>query len=258
MKNAKLPNRICKYSFGRKNKKLFILQLILCIFFVLILISGLVCKKDIANYINPSFTSVKEAINCAVKNGYIQNIGSEFVYYNNVGVRVGNIILDDYNLNIMYEYNYNSNIEEVFLQEYEILDNNENIIYEQNEEYYNQTLTNSLRRVMEIEPKDNIGIESILYASEKYPIIEKMYIHISKININNEQITGNWNLEVDIDSQFNKREVIEYEIDNLKHVLDYRIIMSETSLRIYIKFDDLCDDGIFGRDRIILEDSNGG
>lgn len=261
MKNTKLLKKICKYSFGRKNKKLFILHffpLILFSFSVLILISGLVCKKDIANYINPSFTSVKEAVNFAVKNGYIQNIESEFVYDNNVGVRVGNILLDDYNLNIMYEYNYNSNIEEVFLQEYHIIDNNENIIYEQSREYCNQTLTNSLRRVMEVEQKNNIGIESILYTSEKYPIIEKMYIHISKININNKQITGNWNLEVDIDSQFNQREVIEYEIDNLEHILDYRITMSETSLKIYIKFDDVCDDGIFGRDRIILEDSNGG
>lgn len=258
-----LPNKIYKYSFERKNKKLFILQilsLILCVFLVLILISGLVWKKDIASYTSPYFNSARESVNCAVKNGYIQNLKSEFVYDNNVGVRVDNIVLDDYNLNIMYEYNYNSNIEEVYLQEYEIIDNNDNIIYNQSDTYSKlncETLTNYFRKVMGMESKENIGVESILYTSEKYPIIEKMYIHISKININSEQITGNWNLEVDIDSQFNKREVIEYKLDNTENVLDYKITMSETSLRIYIKMDDVCDNGIFGRDRIVLEDSNG-
>lgn len=247
----------------RKSGKLFRLRamiLIVCIFLVFIIVCGLVLAEDTSSYSETYFKSAKEGISYAAKNGYIQNKESEFVYDQDIGIRIDNIVLDDFNLNIIYEYNYISNIESVFLQEYEIIDNNENIIYKQSNQY-NKTdskqLTNNLRRLMEMEIKENTGLESIVYSSEKYPIIEKIYIHISKISINNQEVTGNWNLEVNIDSQFNKRENIEYKIDNTEHILDYKIIMSETALRIYIEIDDVCDGGIFEKDRIILEDSKG-
>ncbi len=103
----------------------------------------------------------------------------------------------------------------------------------------------------------NVYNESILYSSEKFPIIEKLYINIFSIYINNNVIKGNWNLEIDIDPKFNKRENVEYYAENTEHLIDSKFTMSETALIANLEIDALYDDKSFSENRFMIEDSTG-
>lgn len=253
-----------KNAFDRKRKtSIFarIWKIILYIFSIFTLVGGLVCAGDIANHIRPFFKSSREAVKVAAENGYIQDVKSNFVYDKDVGIKVDNVVLDDSNLNISYLYDYKENTNEIFLCDYEILDNNGNIVFEHYDKYIkreSEPLANTMLRLNQLIPvKENVYGESILYGSDKFPIIEKLYIHISKICVNGEKVIGNWNLEVDIDPKFNKREVVEYKAENEEHIIDSNFKMTETSLKVNLEVDEPYTDKAFGENRFMIEDSKG-
>lgn len=253
-----------KNAFNRKNKKSIIVRITKIVMYILsifTILGGLLWAKEITNLVSPYFKCSRSAIYIAAEKGYIQDVESEFVYDNNIGIAIDNVILDNSNLNILYLYDCKENVETIFLQDYEIIDNAENILYKHQDEYYkikSLPLVNGMRKFNKrIDVKENIYGESILYSSKMFPIIEKLYIHIFKISINGHEIEGNWNLEVDIDPKLNKREIIKYEPENNEHVINSNITMSETSLKAYFEIDELYNDKVFGENKFMLEDING-
>ena len=59
--------------------------------------TSVVFADDIINFITSLFINSTEAIDIAVENGYVQNIDMEYVYDNDIGIKVDNLILDDTN-----------------------------------------------------------------------------------------------------------------------------------------------------------------
>ena len=53
-----------------------------------ILTTGVVFAKDIVNFVTSLFTNSTPAIDTAVENGYVQNIDMDYVYSNDIGVKV--------------------------------------------------------------------------------------------------------------------------------------------------------------------------
>lgn len=216
------------------------------IFSILVLTTGVVFAKDIVNMITSIFNNSTKSIDTAVENGYVQNVDMDFVYDNNIGIKVDYIMMDNSNLDISYVYNCNNEINSIELDKYTIEDNNDNLFYQYDSK--NPIIENSLI-VKEITTgKDQYNSEkleekifrsSVLYKSNNFPKSKSLLITINRIKINNTDIIeGNWNLQIDLDNKFNQREKNIYQIVNPEHILRSEITLSETTLKVYLQIDE--------------------
>lgn len=230
--------------------------------------TSIVFADDIINFIASIFTNSTEAIDSAVENGYVQNVNIDYVYDNDIGVRVDNIVLDDTNLDISFIYNYLGLdvIDYLELYKYKIKDENNNVLYELDRNTYykeNVSIGTQLKKDNDIAQIDeNIFKESLLYTSKKFVNCKEIIIEISQIKIianNNSDIKyGNWNISIQIGEDFKNRESVFYIIENNNNLNDSKVELTETSLKINLKFNFKLDEQIFNdRENIILVDSSG-
>ena len=122
---------------------------------------------------------------------------------------------------------------------------------------YNQ-LVNYVKNDNEISNVDkNIYNTSILYGANKFPQIKFLYIDIKSIRINYQDIVeGNWIFNIKIDDKFNERNNINYEIENNEHILESKISLSETILKIKLKVDENFDSDITFYNKPTLENES--
>lgn len=120
-------------AFNQKQRKTMetsIPQIVLYLFSILILTTGVVFAKDIVHIIESLFNNSTNSIDTAVQNGYVQNVNMDFVYDNNIGIKVDYIMKDNTNLDISYVYNCNNDIvvDYIELNQYTIKDDNNNLL----------------------------------------------------------------------------------------------------------------------------------
>lgn len=230
-----------KKSFYIKQKIMQLVPLICC---MTIFMSGITYAKEIKVFFESLFTNSTEAIDIATQNGYVQNAETEYVYDNDIGIRVKDIVLDDANLNVSLEYEFSEKyqVENIRLYEYEMRDNNEQLLTKFDTKNLTSNeipIINSVTSLFDgIFIDDNHYVESILYGADEFPEIKILSFKIKSLRLNEgEIIYGEWNLSVEIDEKFNKRDVIEYEANN-EHVIDSKITLSETTLNVYIELDE--------------------
>lgn len=233
-----------------------------------VMTTGIVFADDIINFITSLFTNSTDGIDAAVQNGYVQTVDMEYVYDNDIGVKVDNLILDDTNLDISFVYNYQGakTIDSLELYEYTIKDENDNILYEFSEEQNindYQTFINEVIKDNEIiQINENTYKESIIYSGKKISKFNKIIIEIQSINLISENNTNllnvNWKLEININDVLTTRNNEYYNILDNKYIDSGVITLTETSLKIKLDFKTKLDEQIFSdRENIILMDSNG-
>lgn len=202
---------------------------------------------------------VDNSIKQAVDNGYIQNVDMDYLYSNNVGAKIDYVIMSDYNLNILF--NFDVSIKEnmqntiAYIEDLLVYDENNNVIYcndyktykkfcEKNDIQYNDKFV--------VQYSNGLGWEHIeldsqinktLYkftSTEGFPKSEKLYMQFNKIYFDTERsniIKGNWKLELNLKEEFYKREEIKYELitkSNEIELIDANI--TDTVMRITYKF----------------------
>lgn len=233
-----------------------------------IISTGIVFADDIINFITSIFTNSTDGIDSAIQNGYIQNVNMDFVYDNDIGVKVDALVLDDTNLDISFIYNYQGNekIDSLEIHEYTIKDENNNILYEFNEK---QTINNSkfiitemIRDNKTIQIQENIYKESLIYSNEKISNSNKIIIEIQSIKVicgnNINKIIGDWEITIDINDLLTERINEYYNIVNNTYIDNGTITLTETSLKIKLKFKCKLNEQILNdRENIILMDSIG-
>ena len=69
-----------------------------------IVFSGIVYAKDIEQFIKNIFNNSTEAIDLAVENGYVQQNKMNYIYDKEIGIKVDNLVLDDLNLDISFNF----------------------------------------------------------------------------------------------------------------------------------------------------------
>ena len=231
-----------------------------------IISTSFVFADDIINFITSIFTNSTNGIDSAIQNGYIQNVNMDFVYDNDIGVKVDALVLDDTNLDISFIYNYQGDekIDSLELYEYTIKDENNNILYEYGdnvkEEFIYPIYVNRYNDTILIE--ENTYKDSLIYTSKEFSNIKKLIIDIKSFKIlsaNNSNIqNGNWNIEFKLEESFylSKNEFFETEYNEF--INHSKVELTETSLKLEIELNLNLDKSLLREYKtIIMKDSVG-
>ena len=223
-----------------------IIKLISAISAFIAITAGVVFAKDISKWINNIFnpeTTSKGIIQMA-ENGYIQDTNMDFIESNDISIKIHNILMDDYNLNVVFEAETKENLENinyVEILDLIISDENSNIIFcnydrkdlyeefckKHNIEYSEKNMHNNHTdggyQTEIIEKTDNSIKFLYKMFSSNYPKSKKLIFNFKEINIapsslsimnneNFEKLKGSWNIEIELQSEFYNRNAIIYSV----------------------------------------------
>lgn len=254
-----------------KNIRITFTKMISAICLCIIITTGVVFAKEISNWIyeifNPASTGTG-VINMA-ENGYLYNTQMEYVGKNENLIKIEYIMMDDYNLNIVFNLKLKEKIDELYEMEMKnliIVDENKNLIFCSNnndvykqycrennlkyDENWNQkNYTNGGYQTEILEKNDdNIRFIYKMYSSG-YPKSKELLMRIEDIEITptiksiklNEKniIKGKWNLNIKLPPEFYNREIINYNVEDEKNK-EYGInveeaVASYTEMHISLK-----------------------
>lgn len=247
----------------RTNIKLY-KKFALAFSFLIISINIIVCAYKISeNYKSKnSIGYVNNSLKSAVENGYIQNIDMEYAYSNNVGAKIDYIIMSDYNLNILFDFDI-SQVKGVnregHIQDLLIYDENNNIIFCYNNNVYKKFCKKNnikyIKDCSEVQYTDGYGVQLIelsdsnnktLYTIRSvkgFPKSKKLYVLFNSICFDMEsiikgksKIKGNWNLELNLSEQFYDRDTIKYRLKEQSNDIELITANSTTTtMRITYK-----------------------
>ncbi len=215
IKNEK-TSKINKYK-NFINRKLAIVACA-CIIFT----TGIVFAKDIETYVTALFNNSTEAIDEAVENGYIQTTNMNFVYDNNIGIKVDNLILDNLNLDISICFITNEkNIKSIYFKDFSITNENDRAVYESEIKYVNSLekvpIANSFSHFNEpVKSNNGTFIDSVLLGLREHNNeLNELKFDIRSLNIVYEdntikEIDGTWKFNVIISDEMKKSTTTEF------------------------------------------------
>ncbi len=226
--------------------------------------TGVVFAKEIVNFFKTIFTNSTPGIEAAVENGYIQNVDMDFVYDNDIGIKVNNIVRDNgiLDISLVFDCINMNNIDNIKLVDFEVLENN-NIVKRNEEEKNTNKDLNSLEIINDIEFKDNKYYKSLLFKTDSLEKYKNVEIKISSIDIyqNNEiiRIQGNWNIIVDLNLDKTITEDNYYKVDYDNNILEVSNTINITNLVVDINFKNKFDISViskFGNIKLLDENNN--
>lgn len=243
-------------------KQISIFKKVACLLLIIVFATSIIYAKDISSYINyilknNSDNGVQEAIN----NGYIQDVNMKYIDSNGVKVKVTEILMDDYNLSMMFyiEIPEMENIDEIYDLKFSnliITDDKDNIIvaeFEDSNKYeefckernmdisYNNIAYSNGAFEGKIISKFNKDMEYMYKTySDNFPKSKKLIIDFDKIILSNKNsnqktaIEGNWNLEVNLPETMYNRETVLYSVKNCTKddVIVTKAQVSNTAMKI--------------------------
>lgn len=237
-----IPYNTVKSKISRAIKKITLVVLILMIFSGFTVLATYIIKQ-----IRAHFTMSSNAINTAVENNYVQEIDSDFVYDNGIGIKVDAIVLDDKNLDISFVYDVQDKekygeITGIRLNDY-VIKSGDVVLTDTNKTSQNITI-NIKQDSKKIEIVDNKYRNSILFSCiEEFPSANFINIEINSIVIISKSaqtniINGNWNLEHTIINKLNERSKIKYfmEDNNNYYVENAEGCLIDTNISFEMKF----------------------
>lgn len=264
----KTRQKITIYNFRKyndilqKERKSYVPKTAIVVCSCIILTGGFVFGKDIKNFISTTFFGNSEGINTAIENGYVVNSNSDYLFSNNIGVKIGDIIMDDNYLGVEFEFNlkdksnsYSDILENnISFEDIIIFDENNNILYCNNKELftdfckkYNLTYiwgdhnNNYINSGVSIYSTSNTNCIYNLY-SNNYPKSKTLYINAKNITIGqsdkNIELEGNWNFDIEITEEIynrtSKNFKVSNNIDNI-NIKDVNVSVTNTRVDLEIK-----------------------
>ena len=208
--------------------------------------AGVVFAKDISNWFYNIFNpeTIGKGVIKMAENGYMQNTDMDFIENNGISIKIDNILMDDYNLDIVFEVQSEEDIESIYnieISDLIISDENNNLIYcgydridlyeqfckKHNIEFSNKNMHNNYTNggyQSEVISKTDNSVK-FLYKmySDGYPNSKKLIFNFKNINIASsiedsidnkasQSLEGNWNIEIDLPEKIYNREVIIYNV----------------------------------------------
>ena len=210
-----------------------------------------IIKKDkkIKHYNN------SDGIETAIEDGYIEKTNMEFINSEGTELIIDDYLMDDFNLSFTFDIKLPNeikvnNIVKANLSDFIITDNDNNIIFCDDERLFNDfVVTNYLDYKYHEYNEKYINNGSNIYIKEKnvnnnsiklvynlyannYPKSKKLYLKICNLNLfENEEIgrdgitiRENWELSLDVPEKFYNREAIIYKV---KKCSDEKIYYTE-------------------------------
>lgn len=249
-KHKEIPKettQIVENAFKNRKKKTNTLSLTIQKVAIILITLGImstsvVFAKDIYDFIISLFTNTTEAINTAVDNKYIQELNIDYVWSNNIGIRLENLLVDDttIDLSLIYKYDGLEDIKDIRIDNFIMKSDNDTIIWE-NLRNQTNTITEGVYMFTDnksIKLADNVFKDSILISSNKYSNFSKIYLEINSVLLNNNgeyrEQKGNWNFEIKIDKDKLKRRTIKYKILPNEYLVSGNAEMTETTLKVQL------------------------
>lgn len=176
-------------------------------------------------------------IDTAANNGYIEKtdmktMQQDTTVENNiidnvkVGAKIDDFIMDDYNLSVKFDFEFDENIDKIInleniknieLSDLCVLDENNTMLYSAS---FNENATNSgLNSFIKVNSKElrKIELQYNMYA-DKYPKSRKLSFNFSKIEFQEMDknkktvLSGNWNINIDVPEKFYNRSEAYYKV----------------------------------------------
>lgn len=276
-KNEEIPvstQKAIENAFKDKHKEKSTTIIMLKRVAVFILCIGIITAttvyaKDIINFITSIFTNSTPGIDKAVDNGYVQNVDMDFITYNDVGVKVDYLLMDDKNLDISFVYKYNnenSRFDSLKFTNLSIKDEQNNILCllsEDTSDISNVNILGTTTKLLNEQQfiDDTTVKESLLVTSENFPNSQVLYVEITQMTlvINDEvkHIDGNWNFSITIDDKIVTSNSYEYSSSDSSYVDKVTASLNATSLSIELQLNTLFDEAtLYTRNAITLKDEN--
>ena len=264
-----IKNTLNNQNNNTHYKKINIIKKVACFILVIVLATSVIFAKDILAYISYLLkTNSSKGEQTAIDNGYIEEVNMKYINSNGVNVRVSEILMDDYNLSILFnieipgtesvESVYNVNLSnlvitdeqnnvlvlalenseryEEFYKENNIQERNRNIAYNKGA-YYGEIITSYGR---------TIEYKYMTY-SEEFPKSQKLNISFDKIVLSNKNsydktvIEGEWNIEVNLPEEMYNRETLIYNAKNSTEdilITSFKVSNTATKIELITKWGD--------------------
>lgn len=234
-------------------KRVKILKIVAMFICCLILSLGVSYAKEIKEIFENFFNNTNNGISVAVDNDFVQYSDSDFVYSNNIGIKLNAIVLDDLHCNLSYIFdlcgNDTESLKNIRFKNYSIKTEYGRVICASNLEYEEDIekifLANSVNWLESGEKLNNNQFSDSMLISlkENDKKIEKLIFEItslSKIYEDDsvEEIGGKWSFEVVISEKMNPT-IIEYVYeDKIVGVIDANANLNPTGLDLFIKLEE--------------------
>lgn len=204
--------------------------LVACLF--IILTTGVVFSKDIEEYIKSFFTNSNEAIEKAVEEGFVQNEDMDFVYDNNVGIKLNSLILDALNLNISFMFETElENIKSIRFNNFSLKNEKNKVIY-RSEFKYEDNIENvpmyssfSWKHLPTRINEKNIVDSILIGLRPENSEINEIFFEIKSLDIiyldgRQETINGDWKFNIYISEEMKNFENINFEIESANEYIE--------------------------------------
>ena len=208
---------------------------------VAIIVICLLCTSGIAyatyNYVKNNFNR-RKGIETAINNGYIMNVDGEPVTSNDVSLKINQILLDDYNLDLSFGLEFKNmeipdNVQLIEFENIIITDENNNILYHSdNKDFFDNYVKSNNLNIDYIKYSDNYInssssnksnctnsnnynlVYNISVNNGTFPKSNSLHIYIENVVLrmknNNSVINTNWNLTSSLSSSFQNRDTVKY------------------------------------------------
>lgn len=212
---------------------------------VAIIVICLLCTSGIAyatyNYVKNNFNR-RKGIETAINNGYIMNVDGEPVTSNDVSLKINQILLDDYNLDISFGLEFKNmeipdNVQAVEFENILIADENNNILYHlgsrdifdkfvksnnlnvEYRKYSDNYINSSSSNKSNCTNSNNYNlVYNISVNNGTFPKSNSLHIYIENVVLrmenDNSVINANWNLTSSLSSFFQNRDTVNYTYVN--------------------------------------------
>lgn len=231
------------------------------IILVLFAITGVVFAKEIVQFVKHIFINTSDGVETAIENGYGQEVNMNYTQNNNIDIKVDYILMDDFNLDIMFNIGLKElkELSSIELNNLAITDENGNILLT---EFNDRNKYLEFCRKNKIENTDNyiaLGyynyssltydyqnstyLYSYIVRSDNFPKSKKLHITFDEIvlfsgNIVNKEmlhsISGNFELDIDLDEEIYNRKTLIYNLEycNDNNLKLLNATVSETGFKI--------------------------
>ena len=208
---------------------------------VAIIVICLLCTSGIAyatyNYVKNNFNR-RKGIETAINNGYIMNVDGEPVTSNDVSLKINQILLDDYNLDISFGLEFKNmeipdNVQAIEFENILIADENNNILYHlESRDIFDKFVRSNNLNVEYRKYSDNYInsnssnksnctnsnnynlVYNISVNNKTFPKSNSLHIYIENVVLrmenDNSVINTNWNLTSSLSSSFQNRDTVNY------------------------------------------------
>ena len=236
----------------KRIKSLKIVAMFVC---CIILSVGVSYAKEIKELVKTFFNNTNSGISVAVDNDFVQYNDSDFVYFNDIGIKVNAIVLDKIHCNISYLFENkinNENVKAMRIRDYTIRTDYGRIFHASEIKYANDlnevSIVDGANWFNRGEKVDNNRYtDSVLYGlRETDKEIKKLIFEINSIDkiLEDETveiIDGKWCFEVEINEDM-KPKIIEYTLkENVDGIKNAFATLNPTGLNCTIELDESID-----------------